>query len=367
MNNPSWISQGTIPSLNGLRAVSIVLVIVGHLSLNPASALAWLPNAADMGVEMFFVISGFLITLLLEREQRRTHSISLKQFYIRRCLRIVPAYALFLLVMFLIQQTGRNSIPPKAWFCALTYTSSIFSADSFDLGHTWSLSVEEHFYLVWPFLFLALGKKRAFLACVACIAVSPFLRVLLGHFYFRHYGGIGVSMFTLCRMDCLAVGCCLAMLASSQAGRRYLWLEDRHFVALCVGATALLAGSRACIMYFSHYKWASHCLWYVAPTTDSLLMAAVIWGTVNAQGSLAYRVLNWRPLAGIGVLSYGIYLWQQPLTSPHRTGGMFSFPWNVCLVVVLAALSYILVEAPCLNLKRKFSEARLPLAPRGAQ
>ena len=112
--DPSWLWKGSVPALNGLRAVSILLVLAGHLSLQKESLLRCLPNTGYLGVQMFFVISGFLITLLLMRERRHTQGISLRLFYLRRMLRILPAYWAFLLGVVVFQCLGLTNVSARA-------------------------------------------------------------------------------------------------------------------------------------------------------------------------------------------------------------------------------------------------------------
>ena len=359
---PAWLFHGSVPSLDGLRAVSILLVIVGHLSLRPEPAFSWLPRAGEMGVEMFFVISGFLITLLLERERRRTGTVSLKRFYIRRCLRILPAYVFFLAALFALQLRGYLDIPWGAWLTAMTYTTSLVSlAPSWDLGHTWSLAVEEHFYLVWPLLFLVLNRRRAFLACAACVAAGPFLRMALYRFVFLPHGGVGMSFCTFTQMDCIAVGCCLALLATSPACRK-LWPGRRVAACLCLGSAVLLVASKVAAAKFSSV-WAILLYQsFLSPSANSLLMALLVWGSINHGGALLYGLLNCRLFRVLGLLSYSLYLWQQPLINPERGGWAFQFPANMVLLLLVACLSYTLVESPFLKLKQRFANGRAPRA-----
>lgn len=361
---PAWLSRGTVPSLNGLRAVSIIIVIVTHLSARDDSPFPGVPNTGLVGVEMFFVISGFLITLLLHREREKTGRISLKQFYLRRVLRIVPAYAFLLLVMFALQQLGYVSISAVAWCAALTYTSSIVGDVGWDLGHTWSLSVEEHFYLVWPFVFSRLGRRRALLACLVCIAAVPLLRAALQYFYFRHHdtftlGPVVVTslgVFRFLRMDCIAVGCCLAIGASSPKYRRLLTLPPICLTGLTVAAAAVLALSYTPLP-FAGQKWFMYYEGFGWPTTRAVLLAVIVWCCINNRTSLTYRVLNSRAFAVLGILSYSVYLWQQFFADPSRTGWLYGFPMNVAAIFLAAVASYTLIESPFLRLKQRLAGA----------
>ena len=205
-----------MPSLDGLRAVSILAVIVHHLAL-------WYPALfhfhtwhvavqGRIGVDMFFVISGFLITLLLLRERRARQSISIKSFYLRRTFRIVPAYLLFCLGVVVFRRLWSTPLPGWQWAMVLTYTTDFFLNNlTWSIGHTWSLSVEEHFYLIWPVV-VCYFPRQAIWGAIGCIIAAPFFRLFL----FHHPNlGIDGDYFTLTRWDCIAMGCVLAYAMTS--------------------------------------------------------------------------------------------------------------------------------------------------------
>ena len=199
---PRWLHSGSVPSLDGLRAVSISMVIVGHASL------AWhghgLGRLGGIGVDLFFVISGFLITLLLLRERRRNGSISLRAFYVRRCWRILPAYLVFLGALFVLSVFGVVDLTERDWAGALTYTVNFRPGTSWVMGHLWSLSVEEHFYLLWPVLLLLLGPARACALAALYVVTAPVVRLLIWRLGCR---ALDVDYCTPARMDTIAVGC----------------------------------------------------------------------------------------------------------------------------------------------------------------
>ena len=159
-----------IPSLNGLRALSILLVIFSHLYnhhyFNDGDILIkyvplWLFNGA-LGVNIFFIISGFLITTLLKHELEAYGKISLKAFYMRRIIRIFPAYYFLLLVYFILQYFEVVYFDSENWLSSLTYTKQFFPSGDNESAHLWSLSSEEIFYLVWPLAFIMIKKKSKF-------------------------------------------------------------------------------------------------------------------------------------------------------------------------------------------------------------
>ncbi len=169
---PDWVRDGMVPCLGGLRAFAIVCVLVSHFYDFPGN---W--RVGHFGVISFFVISGFLITLLLLRERRRTGKIALGAFFQRRALRILPAYCLLMLVFYGFQLVSIHRISNDTWLAMLTFTQCFVmpTMDPF-LNHTWSIAVEEHFYLLWPFLFLRLSLRTVALVLTLFLALSPALR-----------------------------------------------------------------------------------------------------------------------------------------------------------------------------------------------
>jgi peptidoglycan/LPS O-acetylase OafA/YrhL len=211
-----------LPSLNGLRTISISIVLICHLillNIGRGSRLFILPIfEGQFGVNIFFVISGFLITSLLLEEERTTGTISLQNFYIRRALRIFPAYYFLLLVYWLLQRAGFLHIPTENWLTTLTYTRYL-NLGEYYTDHAWSLSIEENFYLVWPFLFLLPEKWRKNTAKFLFLVV-PLIRLYVLHIH-------PVSWITIMspfvRVDAIALGCyvglCKEELLRKCAGR----------------------------------------------------------------------------------------------------------------------------------------------------
>ena len=154
-----------IPSLDGLRAIAIGLVVFGHLcgtsNFFPRSTFAPLGDFGVFGVRVFFVISGFLITFLMLDEIEATGTVSLKRFYLRRSLRIFPASYVFILFVFLSSRLGWPTLLPGDLFHAVTYTVNYDKHTSWEVGHLWSLSVEEQFYCWWPAAMRVLGSRRS--------------------------------------------------------------------------------------------------------------------------------------------------------------------------------------------------------------
>jgi peptidoglycan/LPS O-acetylase OafA/YrhL len=335
--DPGWLWTGKVPCLDGLRAVAILCVVAHHIFRD--LALSW--EVGHFGVTAFFVISGFLITLLLVRERAKTGRISLKGFYKRRVLRIMPAYTAFLLVIGGLQVAGAYRYTASAWLAAVTYSSSFFSLRSMghNLAHTWSLSVEEHFYLLWPPLFMILKPKRALvLLAVYAAAVTPVLRWGMGSGRIpldSHYSSPS-------QMSSIAVGCMLALAIAADAAPRLKallfvrakWLPAMAAGVICLGR-AIPPELKLCF-------------------SDSLKSLAFVlilaWLLLASESGWTHRLLASRPMVWLGILSYSIYLWQQPLTEePRIPGGRVG---RLTALAAMASLSHFVVERPFLRMKR---------------
>src|SRR5439155_2931926 len=177
----SAAAERRIPSLDGLRAISITLVLVSHLAGTrnfPLSATTGnFLGLGEFGVIVFFVISGFLITGLLLDELARTDRIRLGRFYFRRTLRIFPPYYMLIAVLAVAGAAGVIQLAPHDVARTMTYTSNYYAGRSWFVGHTWSLSVEEQFYLLWPAVLLLAGTRRAFVIAGAVVLLAPVVRV----------------------------------------------------------------------------------------------------------------------------------------------------------------------------------------------
>ena len=323
----SDLSMQRIPSLDGLRAISITLVVLAHLVKWKHISLDSIQTYGALGVHIFFVLSGYLITNLLLREHERTSTVSLRDFYIRRAFRIFPAAFVFLAVVIVLYWHEMR------WYhvaAALFYVANMDVTRPWIFGHLWSLSIEEQFYLLWPF---ALKKwhrhKTAILLCV--FLATPVFRTALYAFKVRN--GILGSLPVFA--DQLAIGCLLAIFAP-----RLPRIRGRYAL-LMVAVMILTPWFPAITPARTLFR-----LFLLQP-----LLNISIAGVVLHVIQVPYQVLNWTPVAWLGKVSYSLYLWQELFCSNPAWHRGYSL---ALLALACAALSYYVVEQPMLRLREKY-------------
>jgi peptidoglycan/LPS O-acetylase OafA/YrhL len=333
-----------MPSLDGLRAISISLVLLGHLAGTRGFVRLDLGvgDYAHLGVVVFFVISGFLITRLLLSEHTKKGHISLKLFYARRALRLFPAAYAFIACVWLLWLAGIIHLEARDLWHAATYTVNYLPGASWEIGHLWSLSVEEQFYLLWPFAFLTLGPRRSIWVAAAVILLGPIARsanrlFLLGTPYYD------LQMFPMVA-DSLATGCLLAKVSGWLEGQAWYLKLFRPAAAIGLLALALLTNR-----YMDHTA-----VKVFGTSVINISLAILIHRSVYCSRDWMGRVLNWKPIAFVGVLSYSLYLWQQLFLNRNSTAWVNAFPQNLVFAVAAAMGSYLLLEKPLLKLRHRF-------------
>ena len=365
--------MGYRPALDGLRAFAVLAVVLFHAT----SSYSWQYKGGFLGVDVFFVISGCLITLLLLAEHERTGTVSLGAFYGRRALRLLPALVVTLVwVGVAIEVTG--------WRAGQSYLTSALEALFYVanwasihgtksplgyLTHTWSLSIEEQFYLLWPGILLLLLRRRVsrrhlLAGVVALVALVAVVRavgwLLVGGL--AHYRFFYLSTFT--RADCILVGVALGIAVTDDRLLARLRWADRTVVAV-VAAAALVVITFTTRVVSGWY--------YLGGATLVAVLAAVLvaHGLRRDSGPVS-TVLTWQPLVHVGRRSYGLYLVQLPVIAflsrinnehLHARGGVFVL-MAVAASLVVAELSWSVVERPFLRLKdRRLEPPRADVVP----
>jgi peptidoglycan/LPS O-acetylase OafA/YrhL len=333
---------GQRPALDGLRAIAVAMVLYNHTAL-PHSG-----TAGTVGVTVFFVLSGFLITRLLLEEWDTRSDISLSRFYIRRALRLMPAMVAYVAVTAAVAVRYDERLEQVLW--AGLYVTNIvrtFGEYVTLTPHTWSLAMEEQFYLVWPALMigllsvLRLSRRGLALALVAMIGLSLAYRYWLvesGATLQRLHNDPLVVAFSL------LVGCLLAVVV---AWRGWRLLGGLAFTA----ALGLLLA--LCVMDKGVWVYT-----VMVPATTLASAVAILVVVRDGRGPRwVHAVLTWAPLRGLGRISYGLYLWhytvyyvvKQEITGPDQVATRVVV--EVLLSVAVATLSYHLLESKFLKLK----------------
>jgi peptidoglycan/LPS O-acetylase OafA/YrhL/O-antigen/teichoic acid export membrane protein len=352
----------SIPSLDGLRAVAVFAVMLSHFNgwsslprTGPLHLLLAVVGQGGLGVSIFFVISGYLITTLLLNEQERSGAIDLGRFYLRRAWRIFPPYYVYLTVAALVAWLAHRGIPGMTLLSAAGYVSNYYpylwshpESSGWYVGHTWSLSVEEQFYLAWPLLLVMFKARQRIGICMGAIGVAPLLRVLTVHLWPIYAPGMQWYRLFHTTMDALACGCLMALLMRHAGFRERV--ERLFHPAWLIAACAYLAASSALLVHAP--------IWFTSlfgiSIANGCISLLVLYVIVRPR-SMAGRLLNWRAVRHVGAISYSLYLWQQLFLGPFWTPNTV---WNMAAALVCAEVSYRVVEMPSLRL-RGVVEARL--------
>jgi peptidoglycan/LPS O-acetylase OafA/YrhL len=306
-------------------------------------SLTLLGDVGNLGVTVFFVISGFLITTLLLSEQAREHRIDLPAFYGRRAFRILPAATTYLLVLALLAAApSRVRLGTLDWLHALTFTMNYHQHRAWVVGHLWSLSVEEQFYLLWPAAVVVLGPKRSSWLAGAAIVVAPAWRVSVWVLFPEWRDGIGETFPTV--MDAIASGCVLAGCAG--------WLVQRAWYRRFLTSPRFALVVLVVLISNAFDRHPSFYLPFGMTLRNAGIALVVHWAILQASPPVA-RVLECAPLIWAGRLSYSLYLWQQPFLNRHSPAMLTSFPVNLMCAGLCASLSFFCVESPFLRLRER--------------
>jgi len=382
----SWYRalEGHTPRLDGLRGIAILLVLFYHLchydlAKTPAAqAFAVLVDVGWSGVDLFFVLSGFLITSILLRQ--RESSSYFRTFYARRVIRIFPLYyaalVLFLWVFPAILQQPEGywmegSDRQTIWYWV--FLSNVHNAFTGNYQHhfleiTWSLAIEEQFYLAWPLLVYLTSRRQLIRICWGIIVGALALRLAIAGYWRPNF--IFLYTFTPCRLDELAAGGLIAALAVDEAGIAKLarWSRPALWggVLACIPTLPFLGSQMQVVIPAVPF------LGYWMQVVSFSLLAAVFAGLlvramIAPQGALLSRIVESGVLRSFGKYSFALYLLHmlggeiaRAIFDPERYHGSFfaaqflSWAWAISLSYLLALLSWYLLELPFHRLRRFF-------------
>jgi peptidoglycan/LPS O-acetylase OafA/YrhL len=354
------------PELDVVRFFAFFAVFIYHTAYYPADYFVqrhvpeWLAQivvsigrAGAYGVDLFFVLSAYLITELLLREKEERGSLHVKSFYIRRMLRIWPLYYFFIALAALVPLFNPSGAFNYRYIIPFVFLAGNWSTIAFGPPQSaalplWSVSVEEQFYLLWPPIVARLSRRRIVLAAVIMIVLANVARVAI---LLRHGGGWDVWVNTIARLDPMAAGILIAVLLAGGAPKILLPLRVAAITAgvIAIGVTGYFAA-----------PWG-----YSLPWRGTLISYPVVAAASTAivLGSIGIPV-RFGMLEYLGKISYGLYVYHTAcIWITDRFLHIRNGPVHMCmreiaalaLTVAVSALSYALIEKPFLNLKRRFT------------
>jgi peptidoglycan/LPS O-acetylase OafA/YrhL len=343
-----------IRQLDAVRGVAVLLVLVHNTEPDPSAHLGLIAKYGWMGVDLFFVLSGFLITgILLETKGSDGY---FKRFYGRRCLRIWPLYYAALLFMFVVVPHIRPSesqvifdAQSSPWWAFPLFLQNFLvpvpTMAAGLLGVTWSLAVEEQFYLTWPLVVRFCDEAKLCKIAIAVICLSPALRFYLSLHHVNIYSN------TFCRLDGLMFGALLAIVVRSGSfiPSRFLTLA---WVSLLVSIPLALE------LDSLNFRW-------LVFSIVALASISFVYLALFSNQRLLQAILKNRFLVYTGVISYGIYLLEKiPLDSAKalhlKTSPVLTFAVTTCVTYAAATLSWYFLEKPILRFRRYFEETAPP-------
>ena len=356
-----------LPTMDGWRAIAVAGVILAHATdvlFFPqgefANELAHrVTRLGAHGVEIFFSLSGFLITTRLLEEKTRTGTVNLAQFYLRRSFRILPVVFVFLFCLGLLSSLDILSLTKLDWMSSFLFFRNYIPAEhgSWYTAHFWSLAVEEHFYFFWPIFFLWSGgvPKRVFLLGL----VLTIWRVIEFRMNVLSRLGLEVAFSgrSDVRMDSLVWGCWFAVLWNQinfkDLSQRYL----RPFT------TFILLVLLVCFFWF---EVPMRLLWV------NLIIPVIFIGTISWPKSVLSKILETAFLRWMGRLSFSLYVWNTVFligsaAIPFNVSSDYRFiqqlPWNIGALVFISVLSYYFIEKPLISFAAKRFRGGMPYAP----
>jgi peptidoglycan/LPS O-acetylase OafA/YrhL len=322
-----------IPTLDGMRAIAILIVVSAH-----ASHLRFINGLGHMGVMIFFALSGYLITSRLLDEYRTNGRISLRDFYLRRAFRILPPAVTYLAVVGLLTALGVVICNVSAiWGALLFYVNyqdvAGMAGTAWRVGHFWSLSVEEHFYLIWPSLLIFFGVLAGWRTAAALAVTLLLWRLGDNHFHIVSAPYLHEQFYrTDLIADTLLWGCCVAFVKARSNAVVSTGVAIVSAILLAL-MTMGISGKIGYLLQSMHF-----------------IPAVFLWAVVSCPAAPIGRFLELAPMRFIGNLSYSLYIWQQLFLGGQ--GQQLPVTLGVAAAFACAYLSYRFIEQPSIALGR---------------
>lgn len=353
------------PTLDGWRAVAITLVLLTHaldsiqasLRINITDIEDTIKSFGLLGVQLFFGLSGFLITSKLLIEEAQNDNISLTAFYIRRTFRILPAALFFLATVALMSAINLISISTDRWLSTIFFMANYTNAEySWYVGHFWSLAVEEHFYFIWPaaFILLRTTQRRVSAVVVTAFAVA-FWRAIDFKLQITNSTPAIFWGRTDIQVDGILWGAFIALLYANPKWN----IRIKNILSNILSLTILLI-SLVLIQINYKYDWKTA---FFLITLKSIIIPMILLGTLIQGNGLIGRILEKKPIKIVGRLSYSLYLWQQiflvwdKYQAPNLIPLQY-FPINFIVVFSCATISMIFIEKPLIRLGHRISNIK---------
>lgn len=352
---PEALQPSYLFSLNGVRGIAIILVVMSHLQLCRNSYYDYYQMFfnGQLGVNIFFVLSGFLITTLCLKEKVITGDLSLRKFYTRRILRIFPVAYLYIAVVLVLNYWLNLKIPTFQFLGAAFYILNLSyfrrHESSALLGHYWSLATEEQFYLIFPF-FIKKSFKTFVLLILFLVILLPLVCTLQEFWKPANTEILYAFTHMAIKFQGIAVGCLFSILSFK--------IKSYHDI---IGRYKILGNVLALsLMIFLQLNFFYSIKAIYTNLFISLLIGYFITSNIKPAKDVIFKLLNSRILSWLGILSYSIYIWQQMFAFGDLSFPILirTFPYNAIFILTAACLSYYLFEKRFLKLKSKF-KARL--------
>ncbi len=355
---PAALQSSYYPALDGLRGMAVLFVLLAHIGFNIYLFPYRIYLDSTIGVHIFFVISGFLITTLLLKEKVKNGRISLRYFYIRRVLRILPVAYLFLLVLIVLNNIYHLEIPAPDFIASFLFYKNLPMHNEPYTAHFWSLAVEEQFYLTFPII-LALNTNRYMVLALAIVIIVPLISVLSYYnISFLNNSAAGLLIAKLCTYAfwkgpvIILIGSVFSILIFKGIIKPEQ-VKANYFLSFALLVIAITISTKTFIFYGK----------YTCQYLSAILIGLVIILDINTRSFLSV-ILSSSFLLRIGIVSYSIYIWQELFIGSRAREPWLhvfnSYPVWVVMILKLVIISLVVslsypFEAVFLKMKSKFS------------